>query len=254
MQILVSRFRFLHMERMQTLSDANKKGTAEDVPPQLAPLMRGAWIGKPSANAQKKRRFFQLSSDGSTLRWAWDKYILLYYVEVRLEVISMCMVHLQCLWRSRKVQGIVIYTCRHRSMMKLLQRSPCKWQWSPSCGSGSAAIPSTASGRPAWKSSGSCWNSLPVLWERTHLETALTSSLAPEMSLMACFGLCCWKALHQVVWSSFMCMMGPSCKRHTLWQDIMKDWLCDLGCFQLVSIPAHCLEEYLELDHLVLQL
>ena len=83
MQVLVSRFKFLHAERMQTLSDANRKAGSDDVPPLLVPLMRGAWIGKPSANAQKKRRFFQLSSDGSSLRWAWDKYILLYYVEVR---------------------------------------------------------------------------------------------------------------------------------------------------------------------------
>lgn len=82
MQVLVSRFRFLHIERMQTLSEGNKKAASEDVPPELVPLIRGAWIGKPSANAQRKRRFFQLSSDGSTLRWAWDKYVLLYYVEV----------------------------------------------------------------------------------------------------------------------------------------------------------------------------
>ena len=84
MQVLVNRFRFLHAQRLQTLSDANRKAAAEDVPLQLIPLMRGAWIGKPSPNAQKKRRFFQLSSDGSSLRWAWNKYILLYYVEVRL--------------------------------------------------------------------------------------------------------------------------------------------------------------------------
>ena len=29
------------------------------------------------------RRFFQLSADGSTLRWAWNKYVIMYYVEVR---------------------------------------------------------------------------------------------------------------------------------------------------------------------------
>ena len=38
--------------------------------------------GKPSITAPRKRRFFQLSNDGSTLRWAWNKYILLYYVQV----------------------------------------------------------------------------------------------------------------------------------------------------------------------------
>ena len=38
--------------------------------------------GKPSITAPRKRRFFQLSNDGSTLRWAWNKYVLLYYVQV----------------------------------------------------------------------------------------------------------------------------------------------------------------------------
>ncbi|KAK9801881.1 hypothetical protein WJX73_006907 [Symbiochloris irregularis] len=52
----------------------------EDIPTELLPLVQGAWIGKPSPGAPKKRRFFQLSADGSTLRWAWDKYIVLYYV------------------------------------------------------------------------------------------------------------------------------------------------------------------------------
>ena len=84
MQLLISRFRYVHAQRMRTLSDAksNRQGIPEDAPAQLVPLMKGAWLGKPAANARKKRRFFQLSTDGSTLRWAWDKYILLYYVEV----------------------------------------------------------------------------------------------------------------------------------------------------------------------------
>lgn len=38
--------------------------------------------GKPSPKAPKKRRFFQLSHDGSTLRWSWNKYVIMYYVEV----------------------------------------------------------------------------------------------------------------------------------------------------------------------------
>ena len=84
MQLLISRFRYVHAQRLRTLSDAksNRQGIPEDAPEQLVPLMKGAWLGKPAANAQRKRRFFQLSTDGSTLRWAWDKYILLYYVEV----------------------------------------------------------------------------------------------------------------------------------------------------------------------------
>ena len=114
MQILVSRFRFLHMERMQTLSDANKKGAAEEVPPQLAPLMRGAWIGKPSANAQKKRRFFQLSSDGSTLRWAWDKYVLLYYVEVRVKALSILVCFLYCFCVRKRIEASMLFGCRHK--------------------------------------------------------------------------------------------------------------------------------------------
>ncbi|KAK9811688.1 hypothetical protein WJX72_008422 [[Myrmecia] bisecta] len=62
--------------------EANQsKQASQMVHPDLAPLMRGAWLGKPSRRAKDKKRFFQLSSDGSTLRWAWNKYILLYYVE-----------------------------------------------------------------------------------------------------------------------------------------------------------------------------
>ena len=82
MQVLIVRFKLLHARSMRTLSDPNRRTSHEDVPQELIPLMRGAWLGKPSVNAQQKRRFFQLSSDGSTLRWAWNKYILLYYVAV----------------------------------------------------------------------------------------------------------------------------------------------------------------------------
>ena len=31
--------------------------------------------------SDNKRRFFQLSADLTTLRWAWNKYVLLFYVE-----------------------------------------------------------------------------------------------------------------------------------------------------------------------------
>ena len=47
----------------------------------LLPLMRGAWLGKPSARKPKKRRFFQLSADGASLRWSWRKYVRLFYLE-----------------------------------------------------------------------------------------------------------------------------------------------------------------------------
>lgn len=82
MQVLVTRFKLLHAQSMRTLSDPSKRPSHEDVPSELVPLMKGNWIGKPSTSAQQKRRFFQLSTDGSTLRWAWNKYVLLYYVEV----------------------------------------------------------------------------------------------------------------------------------------------------------------------------
>ena len=39
----------------------------------LAPLQEGAWLGKPGPRNPNKIRFFQLSHDGSTLRWGWKK-------------------------------------------------------------------------------------------------------------------------------------------------------------------------------------
>lgn len=33
----------------------------------------GAWLGKPTPSRLRKIRFFQLSYDGSTLRWGWNK-------------------------------------------------------------------------------------------------------------------------------------------------------------------------------------
>lgn len=43
--------------------------------PDLAPLHEGAWLGKPTPRNPKKKRFFQLSNDGGTLRWGWKKYV-----------------------------------------------------------------------------------------------------------------------------------------------------------------------------------
>jgi len=48
---------------------------------KLAPLLRGAWLGKPTPRNPKKTRFFQLSHDASTLRWGWSKFVRMYYVE-----------------------------------------------------------------------------------------------------------------------------------------------------------------------------
>ena len=47
----------------------------------LAPLLEGAWLGKPAPRNPRKLRFFQLSHDGSTLRWGWRKFVRLYYVQ-----------------------------------------------------------------------------------------------------------------------------------------------------------------------------
>ncbi|KAL4428326.1 hypothetical protein ABPG75_002415 [Micractinium tetrahymenae] len=49
--------------------------------PVLAAMHAGAWLGKPSQRSPHKIRFFQLSHDGSTLRWGWNKFVRLYYVE-----------------------------------------------------------------------------------------------------------------------------------------------------------------------------
>jgi hypothetical protein len=49
--------------------------------PVLYPLFEGAWIGKPTPSNKKKTRYFQLSHDGSTLRWGWKKYVRMYYVQ-----------------------------------------------------------------------------------------------------------------------------------------------------------------------------
>ncbi|EFN55353.1 hypothetical protein CHLNCDRAFT_134377 [Chlorella variabilis] len=49
--------------------------------PLLACMHEGAWIGKPTARTPNKVRFFQLSYDGSTLRWGWNKFVRLYYID-----------------------------------------------------------------------------------------------------------------------------------------------------------------------------
>lgn len=77
-------------------------GTTEKIPQALFPLVQGAWLMKlPSGPGQSigsspskkgaflftplmrkgRWRFFQLSHDGSTLRWDWRKYVLLLHVE-----------------------------------------------------------------------------------------------------------------------------------------------------------------------------
>jgi hypothetical protein len=49
--------------------DTDASITSADLHEELLPLLRGAWLGKPSHASPRKRCFFQLSADGSTLRW-----------------------------------------------------------------------------------------------------------------------------------------------------------------------------------------
>ena len=49
--------------------------------PILSPLFEGAWLGKPTPRNPKKTRYFQLSEDGGTLRWGWNKFVRMYYVQ-----------------------------------------------------------------------------------------------------------------------------------------------------------------------------
>lgn len=54
--------------------------------PEVLPLLQGAWLGKPSPSQKAKAlvpktRFFQLSADGTTLRWGWKKHVLLFHVD-----------------------------------------------------------------------------------------------------------------------------------------------------------------------------
>lgn len=72
----------------------------QQVPPEILPLVHGAWLlklpsiagpgGSPSKRSLAEAmaggsggrwRYFQLSHDGSTLRWDWRKYVLLMHVE-----------------------------------------------------------------------------------------------------------------------------------------------------------------------------
>lgn len=65
-------------EKKLTLGDTFKQ---HDTNPDLLPMFKGAWLNKPSPQTPNKKRFFQLSQDKTTLRWAWNKYVILYYVE-----------------------------------------------------------------------------------------------------------------------------------------------------------------------------
>jgi hypothetical protein len=48
---------------------------------QAGMLRRSLQRCAPLLTSANKRRFFQLSADLTTLRWAWNKYVLLFYVE-----------------------------------------------------------------------------------------------------------------------------------------------------------------------------
>lgn len=56
---------------MEAQHSAGGSAVSGGAPAWLAPLLAGS----------SHRRFFQLSADLTTLRWAWNKYVLLYYVD-----------------------------------------------------------------------------------------------------------------------------------------------------------------------------
>lgn len=82
-----------YMAKLMTLSVAKQEQDKSDKSdftyrfrmsnknPDLLPLLKGAWLIKQSPTSPNKRRFFQLSQDYTTLRWAWNSYVLLYYVD-----------------------------------------------------------------------------------------------------------------------------------------------------------------------------
>ncbi|RMZ52784.1 hypothetical protein APUTEX25_000903, partial [Auxenochlorella protothecoides] len=47
----------------------------------LLPLQLGGWLGKPMPKNPGKLRYFQLSHDACTLRWGWNKFVRLYYLQ-----------------------------------------------------------------------------------------------------------------------------------------------------------------------------
>lgn len=65
---------------LRMATTAELPGSAHPADALLAPLKEGAWLGKPAPRNPRKLRFFQLSHDGSTLRWGWHKFVRLYYV------------------------------------------------------------------------------------------------------------------------------------------------------------------------------
>ncbi|KAL4522997.1 hypothetical protein Ndes2526A_g07715 [Nannochloris sp. 'desiccata'] len=66
-------------------STKGNNSSSKNVDTLVEPLHEGAWLGKPAPRNPRKIRFFQLSHDGSTLRWGWTKFVRLYYVQ---EVVS----------------------------------------------------------------------------------------------------------------------------------------------------------------------
>eukprot|EP00210_Caulerpa_lentillifera_P004657 g4442.t1 len=87
-------FRLLVCKYMKSIMSllASKEGKSEKLEdklmfrmsskhPDLLPLLKGSWLIKQSPSSPNKRRFFQLSQDYTSLRWAWNRYVLLYYVE-----------------------------------------------------------------------------------------------------------------------------------------------------------------------------
>lgn len=107
--------RFGSLRKGAAPKNSHSNAADVDFPEELLPLMKGAWLqkttvkqiealtqdgctpsawficagtGKSGEGIRRRRRgggshwrFFQLSHDGSTLRWDWEKYVLLMHVE-----------------------------------------------------------------------------------------------------------------------------------------------------------------------------
>lgn len=65
----------LNTKRSIGVSSIISESSGLNLDPSLIPLLKGCWLGKPSVRNPRKIRFFQLSLDGSTLRWGWKRQV-----------------------------------------------------------------------------------------------------------------------------------------------------------------------------------
>lgn len=65
--------------------DHHYRDLCAEVHPELQALVKGAWLYSPVPRAPRRKLFFQLSRDASTLRWSWRGFLRTYYID---EVVS----------------------------------------------------------------------------------------------------------------------------------------------------------------------